>query len=400
MNPKAPSPAQIEDYVLMTCEQEHYVGYDAAFRRSETLPPEDLIAGAFNRVAIEGNPVKAIILYADPGKFCTFSKDDKDPELLQSFQYIFTVDLGYHNDFDVLGDFPYSHDPKRWKIEDVYLSTPSYLWRQKNAFMKWQSRTRKGMIAVLVVVNTASLVLLILSIRILWKERKETARPRTVLMGSNSSRNSNAENRDDSRHRGADDGESRRNSNTENRNNSRNVSTDLEDNRRSIDTEYHSTESRLLNDSEWSRMIFSRLGLGPRLTFDNDLSLTMRTSHRSRFPRRAMLDRLPIVPFREHSEDIPTNREGKKTMVEVSHAQQTTGIVERGWNATTSVTSTLTSPQELCGTTFSQSTSCSICTQDYLLEENVRLLPCFHKSHPGCIDQWLLSRGKMTCPLW
>ena len=43
--------------------------------------------------------------------------------------------------------------------------------------------------------------------------------------------------------------------------------------------------------------------------------------------------------------------------------------------------------------------SCSICTEDFLDKENVRILPCAHIYHQRCIDSWLLDFSE-TCPLW
>jgi len=44
------------------------------------------------------------------------------------------------------------------------------------------------------------------------------------------------------------------------------------------------------------------------------------------------------------------------------------------------------------------SLGCSICTEDFHLGEDVRVLPCNHKYHPACIDPWLLNVSG-TCPL-
>ncbi|EJT69373.1 RING-7 protein [Gaeumannomyces tritici R3-111a-1] len=41
---------------------------------------------------------------------------------------------------------------------------------------------------------------------------------------------------------------------------------------------------------------------------------------------------------------------------------------------------------------------CSICTDDFLVGEDVRVLPCDHKFHPPCIDPWLINVSG-TCPL-
>jgi hypothetical protein len=42
---------------------------------------------------------------------------------------------------------------------------------------------------------------------------------------------------------------------------------------------------------------------------------------------------------------------------------------------------------------------CSICVEDFVQSEDVRVLPCNHKFHPTCIDPWLLKISG-TCPLW
>ena len=42
---------------------------------------------------------------------------------------------------------------------------------------------------------------------------------------------------------------------------------------------------------------------------------------------------------------------------------------------------------------------CSICTEDFHVGEDVRVLPCNHKYHPQCIDPWLINVSG-TCPLW
>ena len=44
------------------------------------------------------------------------------------------------------------------------------------------------------------------------------------------------------------------------------------------------------------------------------------------------------------------------------------------------------------------SPNCSICTEDFTLGEELRVLPCNHKFHPLCVDPWLLNVSG-TCPL-
>ncbi|KAI0882492.1 uncharacterized protein GGS22DRAFT_169589 [Annulohypoxylon maeteangense] len=41
---------------------------------------------------------------------------------------------------------------------------------------------------------------------------------------------------------------------------------------------------------------------------------------------------------------------------------------------------------------------CSICTEDFSVGQDVRVLPCDHKFHPQCVDPWLVNVSG-TCPL-
>ncbi|KAF2828812.1 hypothetical protein CC86DRAFT_368942 [Ophiobolus disseminans] len=41
---------------------------------------------------------------------------------------------------------------------------------------------------------------------------------------------------------------------------------------------------------------------------------------------------------------------------------------------------------------------CSICTEDFEMGQDLRVLPCDHKFHPECVDPWLLNVSG-TCPL-
>ncbi|CAF1011353.1 unnamed protein product, partial [Brachionus calyciflorus] len=43
-----------------------------------------------------------------------------------------------------------------------------------------------------------------------------------------------------------------------------------------------------------------------------------------------------------------------------------------------------------------QNTKCSICLEDLIQNEDVRILSCFHQFHVKCIDTWLAQ--KITCP--
>ena len=41
---------------------------------------------------------------------------------------------------------------------------------------------------------------------------------------------------------------------------------------------------------------------------------------------------------------------------------------------------------------------CPICTETFADGEDLRMLPCSHQFHPGCVDPWLLNRSS-TCPM-
>ncbi|KAL2290233.1 hypothetical protein FJTKL_00699 [Diaporthe vaccinii] len=51
------------------------------------------------------------------------------------------------------------------------------------------------------------------------------------------------------------------------------------------------------------------------------------------------------------------------------------------------------------GTQADEVLGCSICTEDFTVGEDVRVLPCNHKFHPPCVDPWLVNVSG-TCPLW
>ncbi|XP_062598161.1 uncharacterized protein LOC134259570 [Saccostrea cucullata] len=42
-------------------------------------------------------------------------------------------------------------------------------------------------------------------------------------------------------------------------------------------------------------------------------------------------------------------------------------------------------------------TSCSICMCDYILNERLKILPCFHEFHGECIEKWIVTNA--TCPI-
>lgn len=151
---------------------------------------------------------------------------------------------------------------------------------------------------------------------------------------------------------------------------------------------------------------------------------------------RAVLDTLPIVKFGERQEGTAkpdpnielesasiaqTNERGvesrnesvQQDMVHVNTksaeaAAATTAIAPEATGATaaaaTGAAATTTTAAKTTGSdnpTESQEANlgCSICTEDFTVGEDVRVLPCNHKFHPNCVDPWLVNVSG-TCPLW
>lgn len=44
-----------------------------------------------------------------------------------------------------------------------------------------------------------------------------------------------------------------------------------------------------------------------------------------------------------------------------------------------------------------EDTTCSICMESYTIGEQLRVLPCEHRFHCGCVEEWL--RHHYKCPL-
>ncbi|KAL4151608.1 hypothetical protein PRNP1_008550 [Phytophthora ramorum] len=45
----------------------------------------------------------------------------------------------------------------------------------------------------------------------------------------------------------------------------------------------------------------------------------------------------------------------------------------------------------------SENASCAVCLSTFQLDGRVRMMPCFHRFHPECIDPWL--QEKASCPV-
>lgn len=150
---------------------------------------------------------------------------------------------------------------------------------------------------------------------------------------------------------------------------------------------------------------------------------------RARGIARAMLDTLPIVKFGERDEDkatqpVPHGSNPQTRDVELGNAtsearrdqHQATTPPRTSAEATTRDHSAHESPDPVTTETVAETgnvpageaqtdtqadngLACSVCTDDFVKGQDIRVLPCNHKFHPECIDPWLLNVSG-TCPLW
>ena len=140
---------------------------------------------------------------------------------------------------------------------------------------------------------------------------------------------------------------------------------------------------------------------------------------------RAMLETIPIVKFGEKDEpkatetsrDIemgaagPTNDHSPPKLVAStipnSESEAKEGVREGASNEGADLVTTVTASgatdamhSHVDGETNADNgLACSVCTDDFVKGQNIRVLPCNHKFHPECIDPWLLNVSG-TCPLW
>ncbi|OTA53453.1 hypothetical protein K449DRAFT_339769 [Hypoxylon sp. EC38] len=134
---------------------------------------------------------------------------------------------------------------------------------------------------------------------------------------------------------------------------------------------------------------------------------------------RAVLETLPIIKFGDPqpAKPDPENEldsiSGDRQHHSASPAQRelTSNDVEQGGPAPkASAAATPKSTEETPagptsdesrindGQTEDEHLGCSICTEDFSVGQDVRVLPCDHKFHPQCIDPWLVNVSG-TCPL-
>ena len=144
---------------------------------------------------------------------------------------------------------------------------------------------------------------------------------------------------------------------------------------------------------------------------------------------RAMLETIPIVKFGDKEEDDKNPVQGRD--VELADASKNAAPLTESHENGASTSNTAApadsgpdvvkteaaadSEQPAEGTAAESSAAegaaagngdnadnglaCSVCTDDFIKGQDIRVLPCKHKFHPECIDPWLLNVSG-TCPLW
>ena len=137
---------------------------------------------------------------------------------------------------------------------------------------------------------------------------------------------------------------------------------------------------------------------------------------RARGLARAMLDTIPIVKVGGREAPKSTDVELAGTHDGTAHTSETTESEHLNPNAprtanmmpqvsdtpaddgTTAVNGIAAAADRDVGTDDSDAQGCSICTEDFEVGQDQRVLPCDHRFHPACIDPWLLNISG-TCPL-
>ncbi|KAI0806494.1 hypothetical protein GGR55DRAFT_210897 [Xylaria sp. FL0064] len=142
---------------------------------------------------------------------------------------------------------------------------------------------------------------------------------------------------------------------------------------------------------------------------------------RARGLAMAMLETLPIVKFGESDQRKPDEENALENVTRTeSQAPDTTReategvsnndtVAEPSPGASGNTTSSHEPGSASAPTNSTQDKTkepepeedhpgCSICTEDFTVGEDVRVLPCNHKFHPACVDPWLVNVSG-TCPL-
>ncbi|KAI8634134.1 hypothetical protein F5Y19DRAFT_470306 [Xylariaceae sp. FL1651] len=142
---------------------------------------------------------------------------------------------------------------------------------------------------------------------------------------------------------------------------------------------------------------------------------------RARGLARAMLETLPIVKFGEADARKPDEENALRDVSGNQQQQPETSQTLAGGalnsvelEGSSDAANGSTSPHEAEDAAISANVKpegakkepnveeehlgCSICTEDFTVGEDVRVLPCNHKFHPACVDPWLVNVSG-TCPL-
>lgn len=138
---------------------------------------------------------------------------------------------------------------------------------------------------------------------------------------------------------------------------------------------------------------------------------------------RAMLETLPIIKFGDQDDAKPAANHGDvelgaargtdNTQVPPRNIEQNAplvGTTQANHSHEGDVVNTTTAegaigaaeePKAEGGEEYKADNglACSVCTDDFIKGQDIRVLPCNHKFHPECIDPWLLNVSG-TCPLW
>jgi hypothetical protein len=151
---------------------------------------------------------------------------------------------------------------------------------------------------------------------------------------------------------------------------------------------------------------------------------------RARGLGRAILDTIPIVKFGEKEPAKPTDVELASTAEArgadgAAEPENQTNHAVNNVNGTQPATKTAETTREATSamadahqegiapaqpamaaaamgkdsSSNDENLGCSICTEDFEMGQDLRVLPCNHKFHPECVDPWLLNVSG-TCPLW
>ena len=124
-------------------------------------------------------------------------------------------------------------------------------------------------------------------------------------------------------------------------------------------------------------------------------SRTRRTYHGGTPSRRLILNGVPITSNNMVFQ-TPNSIDNLsyENLVEMSDSVQL--LVGQGMSKSAINQHTLTSVYSPESDT-SRDQSCSICLNDFVANKKIRTLPCFHRFHVRCIDQWLVRKSE--CPV-